>query len=46
MFVVAATPFAGLLELFVIVPLGIMASIYGVECADALRRRPRRARRP
>lgn len=46
MLVVAATPFVGLLELFVIVPLGIVASIYGVECADALRRRPRRTPRP
>ena len=42
---VSATPFAGLLELFVLVPLGIMASIYGSECASALRRRPRRLKR-
>ena len=46
MIMVAATPFAGLLELFVIVPLGIVAGIYGAECAVAFRRRPRRARRP
>lgn len=44
MMMVAATPFAGLLELFVVVPIGIMASIFGVECAAALRRRPRGAR--
>ncbi|WP_245500987.1 hypothetical protein [Lichenibacterium minor] len=46
MLMVAATPFAGLLELFVVVPLGIVASIYGAECAGAFRRRPRRPRRP
>ncbi|WP_237481070.1 hypothetical protein [Lichenibacterium dinghuense] len=42
MMMVAATPFAGLLELFVVVPLGIIAAICGVECAGAYRRRPRR----
>ena len=43
MAVMAATPFAGLLELFVLMPLGIMAGILGTECASAFRRRPRRA---
>ena len=42
MIVGAATPFAGLLELFVLVPLGIVASIYGAECAMPFRRRSRR----
>ena len=46
MLMVAATPFAGLLELFVVVPLGIVASIYGAECATFYRRRPRRIKRP
>ena len=45
MIMVAASPFVGLLELFVVVPLGIVASIYGAECATAFRHRPRRIRR-
>ena len=46
MLLVATTPFAGLLELFIAVPLGIVCSIYGAECASTLRQRHRGARGP
>ena len=46
MLLVAATPFTGLLELFIAVPLGIVCSIYGAECASTLRQRHRHAREP
>ncbi len=42
MLLVAVSPFTGLLELFVAVPLGIVCSIYGAECAATLRHRHRR----
>ncbi|WP_165361409.1 hypothetical protein [Lichenibacterium ramalinae] len=45
MLLVATTPFSGLLELFVAVPLGIVCSIYGTEYASTLRGRRRRQRR-
>ena len=44
MILVATTPFSGLLELFVAVPLGIVCSIYGTEYASTLRDRRRRHR--
>ena len=44
MLMVAATPFGGLLGLFVAVPLGIVCGIYGSECAATLRARRRRRR--
>ena len=46
MLLVATTPFAGLLELFIAVPLGIVCSIYGAECASTLRQRHRDASGP
>ncbi len=39
MMLVATTPFGGLLALFFAVPLGIVCSIYGAECASTLRHR-------
>lgn len=41
MLAVVATPFGGLLELFVAVPLGLIAGIFGTECAASLWRRRR-----
>ena len=46
MILVATTPFSGLLELFVAVPLGIVCSIYGTEYASALRERRRHRQAP
>lgn len=42
MFLVATTPFSGLLGLFFAVPLGIVCSIYGAECISSLRHRHER----
>ena len=44
MFIVATTPFGGLLALFCAVPLGIVVGIYGAECAAALRHHASRSK--